>query len=683
MSVKSMTNKLINESSPYLLQHANNPVNWYPWGSEAINLSKKNNKPIFLSIGYSACHWCHVMEKESFENEKVASILNEHFISIKVDREERPDIDSIYMTAIQSMGISGGWPMSVFLTPECMPFYAGTYFPTTDRHGMPGFIRILETIQDIFNTDIEKINSIAKKVTEHLQHQEENISNNIIKEEILHNAFEILKNNFDHKNGGFGTFPKFPQPMIYEFLLEYYSKYENPEALDMVEHTLYKLSNSGIFDQIGGGFHRYSTDEKWLIPHFEKMLYDNALLVKLYLHLYQITGKHIFKYIIDRTLKFIEDEMMDKDGGFYSSLDADTNNIEGEYFLWSKEELENLFNKADYNIIESYFDIKEKGNFEGKNIPYLPIEKERFIEKNNIEPDKIDSILEKLLIERNKRKKPNLDTKILTSWNGLMLGAFAEAGVVLKNNHYINIANINAKLIIGKYKKSGILFRDNNSKNKSRGFLEDYAYFIDGLLILHEACLDEEILSSAIEIAEEMKRSFWDSSNNTMYDSSIYHEKLIKRPRDLYDNAVPSANSTAAKILIKLSIITNNDEYKNISEKLIKTSINLMNKFPNASGNWLCNLSYYLSKIKEIVIIGDPFQNKLVNLKFEIYKNFIPNKIVIGRDLNNSNKNKLNLTLFNGKICINNQTTIYVCENFHCQLPVTTNHELAKQLIDN
>ncbi|MFL2763528.1 MAG: thioredoxin domain-containing protein [Dehalococcoidia bacterium] len=677
-----MTNKLINESSPYLLQHANNPVNWYPWGSEALNLSKKENKPIFLSIGYSACHWCHVMEKESFENNKVANILNEHFISIKVDREERPDIDSIYMNAVQSMGINGGWPLSVFLTPECMPFYAGTYFPTNDRHGMPGFINILENIQKIYNSEFEKVNSIAKNVTEHLQHNDDNNTNGLINEGILHNAFEILKNNFDDENGGFGTFPKFPQAMIYEFLLQYYSKYENTEALDMVEFTLSKIANGGIFDQIGGGFHRYSTDQKWLIPHFEKMLYDNALLVKLYLHLYQITGNSIFKNIIDKTLNFIENEMLDKNGGFYSSIDADTNNIEGEYFVWTKKELTNIFNNNDLNLICDFFDIKENGNFEGSNVLHLPINEKEFLEKHNIKSSKIESLIQKLIHERNKRTKPNLDTKILTSWNGLMLGAFAEAGVVLNNNHYTEIANINAKYIINIYKNHGMLLRDNNSQNASRGFLEDYAYFIDGLLKLHESNLNKEILNNALEITEDMKNLFWDNSSNSLYDTSIYHEKLIKRPKDLYDNAVPSPNSVSAQILMKLSIITNNDEYKNISDQLIKSSINLMNKFPNASGNWLCNLSYLLSTVKEIVVVGDPYDEELVELKLQIHKTFIPNKIVVGKNYSSTEENYSELLLLKNKISLNNKPTIYICQNYQCKLPVNTIEELTKQLID-
>ena len=677
-----MTNKLINESRPYLLQHADNPVNWYPWGSEALDLSKNENKPIFLSIGYSACHWCHVMEKESFENNKVANILNEHFISIKVDREERPDIDSIYMNAVQSMGINGGWPLSVFLTPECMPFYAGTYFPTNDRHGMPGFINILENIQKIYNSEFEKVNSIAKNVTEHLQHDDDNNTNGLINEGILHNAFEILKNNFDDANGGFGTFPKFPQAMIYEFLLQYYSKYENTEALDMVEFTLSNIANGGIFDQIGGGFHRYSTDQKWLIPHFEKMLYDNALLVKLYLHLYQITGNSIFKNIIDKTLNFIENEMLDKNGGFYSSIDADTNNIEGEYFVWTKKELTNIFDNNDLNLICDFFGIKENGNFEGSNVLHLPINEKEFLEKHNIKSSKIESLIQKLIHERNKRTKPNLDTKILTSWNGLMLGAFAEAGVVLNNNHYTEIANINAKYIINIYKNNGMLLRDNNSKNASRGFLEDYAYFIDGLLKLHESNLNKEILNNALEITEDMKNLFWDNSSNSLYDTSIYHEKLIKRPKDLYDNAIPSPNSVAAQVLMKLSIITNNDEYKNISDQLIKSSINLMNKFPNASGNWLCNLSYLLSTVKEIVVVGDPYDEELVELKLQIHKTFIPNKIVLGKNYSSTEENYSELLLLKNKISLNNKPTIYICQNYQCKLPVNTIEELTKQLID-
>ena len=412
------------------------------------------------------------------------------------------------------------------------------------------------------------------------------------------------------------------------------------------------------------------------------MLYDNALLVKLYLHLYQITGNSIFKNIIDKTLNFIENEMLDKNGGFYSSIDADTNNIEGEYFVWTKKELTNIFDNNDLNLICDFFGIKENGNFEGSNVLHLPINEKEFLEKHNIKSSKIESLIQKLIHERNKRTKPNLDTKILTSWNGLMLGAFAEAGVVLNNNHYTEIANINAKYIINIYKNHGMLLRDNNSKNASRGFLEDYAYFIDGLLKLHESNLNKEILNNALEITEDMKNLFWDNSSNSLYDTSIYHEKLIKRPKDLYDNAIPSPNSVSAQILMKLSIITNNDEYKNISDQLIKSSINLMNKFPNASGNWLCNLSYLLSTVKEIVVVGDPYDEELVELKLQIHKTFIPNKIVVGKNYSSTEENYSELLLLKNKISLNNKPTIYICQNYQCKLPVNTIEELTKQLID-
>ena len=441
-----MTNKLKNEKSPYLKQHKDNPVNWLPWDKETLEKAKNEKKPIFLSIGYASCHWCHVMAHESFENNDTAKVMNEKFVNIKVDREERPDLDSIFQKSLGVLtGAQGGWPLSMFLDENAVPFTGGTYFPPKEMHGRPSFTQVLENVSKVYSENRDKI--IAQVSQLQLVFKELNRKNAVLKQDLEPYAEKIIQ-YLDEQNGGFKGAPKFPQFYVFDSIFYFYKKNNDKKFLKPVENLLKNISSKGIYDQLGGGIARYTVDEKWIIPHFEKMLYDNALLVKLYLHLYQITGNSIFKNIIDKTLNFIENEMLDKNGGFYSSIDADTNNIEGEYFVWTKKELTNIFDNNDLNLICDFFGIKENGNFEGSNVLHLPINEKEFLEKHNIKSSKIETLIQKLIHERNKRTKPNLDTKILTSWNGLMLGAFAEAGVVLNNNHYTEVANINAKYII-------------------------------------------------------------------------------------------------------------------------------------------------------------------------------------------------------------------------------------------
>ena len=432
-----MPNRLIGETSPYLLQHAHNPVDWYPWGEEALARSRDEDKPILLSIGYSACHWCHVMERESFEDEAIASLMNANFVNIKVDREERPDLDAVYMEAVQMLTGSGGWPMTVFLTPEGKPFYGGTYYPPTDRMNMPGFPRVLLAVTEAYRTNRGEVERVTGQLTEQMGRSGQMAqANTLLTVDVLHEAYSRLAANFDYQNGGFGAAPKFPQPMTPEFLLRYYSHGYNARALDMVELTLQKMAYGGMYDQLGGGFHRYSTDAFWLVPHFEKMLYDNALLARLYLHAYQITGKGLYRRICEETLDYVLREMTDSSGGFYSAQDADSEGVEGKFFVWTPDEIRSVLGEADGNMLGGYYGVTEAGNFEGSNILNVPQPPEAFALDHGIEDDYLADLMARgkpsLLEYRETRVHPFLDDKVISSWNGLMLKAFAEVGSCLE-----------------------------------------------------------------------------------------------------------------------------------------------------------------------------------------------------------------------------------------------------------
>ena len=452
-AVPRMDNRLINETSPYLLQHAQNPVDWYPWGNDAFNRAKNEDKPILLSVGYSACHWCHVMESESFENLAIAEIMNEKFVCIKVDREERPDVDAIYMSAVQAMTGQGGWPMTVFLTPDGEPFFGGTYFPPQDRGGLPAFPRVLEVMADTYRDKRSEVLETSQKLISHIRGISPKDNDlEILESKIIDTAFSKLQDNFDNKYGGFGLQPKFPQPMIYEFLLKYYIKTGLPEALEMVEVTLNNMAAGGIYDHLRGGFHRYSTDTYWLVPHFEKMLYDNALLIRLYLHAYQVTGNNTYRVVVEETLDYVIAEMTDKSGGFFSSQDADTEGEEGKYFVWRPEEIEDLLGKEQGSLFNKYFNVDIDGNFEGMSILNVTMSKSDFMFSEGLEKSEFENLISQskslLLESRATRTSPGIDDKILTSWNSLMIGAFAEAGSILGRSDYASIAERGADYIL-------------------------------------------------------------------------------------------------------------------------------------------------------------------------------------------------------------------------------------------
>ena len=676
-----MPNRLIHETSPYLLQHAHNPVDWYPWGQEALDRARSEEMPILLSVGYSACHWCHVMERESFEDPHIAKLMNDNFVCIKVDREERPDIDSIYMMAVQAMTGHGGWPMTVFLTPEGKPFYGGTYFPPEDRRGMPGFPKVVEAIARAYR---ENRGDVVRTTAQLIQRMEQVTlpvrSLEPLTTEVLGQAYRAIAGQFDDRHGGVGLQPKFPQPMTYEFLLRYYQRVQDPDALDMVELTLDRMANGGIYDQIGGGFHRYSTDTYWLVPHFEKMLYDNALLVKLYLRAYQVTGKHLYRRVVEETLDYVRREMTDPAGGFYSAQDADSEGVEGKFFVWRPEEIVAVLGEEDGRLINRYYGVTLEGNFEGRSILHVrdggDEELRELVERSK----------PRLLEARSGRVAPGLDDKILTSWNGMMLRGFAEAAAVLGRADYAQVANKNAKFILTHLRRDGRLLRTyRDGEAKLHAYLEDYAFLIDGLIALHEVTLDEGWLLEAVSLGEEMIDLFWDDASGQLYDTGRDHEDLIVRPRDVSDNAAPSGSSMATDVLLRLAILTGEDEYRRRAATALRSVRELVARFPTGAGHWLCALDFYLSTVKEIVVMGDHADPATAALLAEVHRSYLPNRLLVGSGaeaIGPSDEPESAIPLLQEKNRIGGLPTAYVCRNYVCNLPVTEPAALAAQLAE-
>ena len=680
-----MANRLINETSPYLQQHAQNPVDWYAWDPEALERAKKENKPIFLSIGYSACHWCHVMEHESFENEEIAALMNENFVSIKVDREERPDLDSVYVEAVRLMTGSAGWPLSVFLTPDGKPFYGGTYFPPEDRGGMVGFSRLLKSVSEFYNTRRGDVVKATEQLLSMLR-QSAAITHNEdpLTEEIMSEAFQALTTQFDRTNGGFGVRPKFPQPMILEFLYRYFLRTGNEEARLMADLTLGRMALGGIYDQVGGGFHRYSTDPFWLVPHFEKMLYDNALLVRLYLHGYQLTKQGIYQRIAEETLDYVIREMTDPAGGFYSAQDADSEGVEGKYFVWRPEEVKQVLGDDEGDLVCKFFDVTEVGNFEESNILHVPHKIEELAQQLGLtEEDLTTSIFDaqaKLLEVRQSRIAPDRDEKVLTCWNGLMLKSFAEAASILGEERFLQAAVKNADFILTHLRQDGKLLRSyKDGATKVPGFLSDYAFLADGLLALHEATFDRRWLDEAINLGEEMVRLFWDELTGVFYDSSKEHESLVMRPRDFYDNALPSSSSVAVEVLLRLAVLTGDQDYRRRASVALRAMREHMAKLPTGMGHWLCALDFYLSSPKEVVVVGPRTEEGTRSLLSEIFSPFLPNKVVLGQESDSGSSDE-KFPLLQGRVLVDGKPTVYVCENYTCQMPVTSAEALAQQL---
>ena len=673
--MRQQPNRLAKETSPYLLQHAENPVDWYPWGDEALMRAQTEDKPILLSIGYSACHWCHVMAHESFENEKTALFMNENFVNIKVDREERPDLDAVYMEAVQALTGGGGWPLNVFLTPEGKPFFGGTYFPPEDKHGMPGFGRVLKAVADFYRNRRGEVEQATQKIMAALD-AKISIPTEMkpLAIDTLNQAFSTLKHDFDVENGGFGTAPKFPQPLALEFLLRYCHHTDNKEALHMVTLTLEKMAKGGIYDQIGGGFHRYSTDNKWLVPHFEKMLYDNALLSQVYLHAYIVTGIPLFRRIAEETIDYVLREMTGPEGGFYSTQDADSEGIEGKYYLWKFDEVTKIFGKDTASIVNDYFGITAQGNFEGRNILHirgdLPVEEPGTIKKAKIS----------MLDIRKERIQPARDNKILTSWNGLMLASLAEAACVFSRDDYLEAAVANGSFLLKAMISNGYLKHTcKDGKARIEGYLDDYALLIEGLLNLHQATFSGIWLKEAIRLTDVMIEEFWDEAAIMFYDTGKRHETLFIRPSNSHDGVMPSGSSAAASALMKISRLTGNERLEQLAMNLLETMQGKISRYPLGFGNWLCALYFCLSSSKEIVIIGSRENTATADLLRVLFNTWLPNKVVVAHDPKDTSPMD-NLILFKNRAMINNKPTVYVCEQYSCRTPVN-DPDLFRELL--
>ena len=666
------TNRLESETSPYLLQHAHNPVDWYPWGDDAFARARAEDKPLLLSVGYSACHWCHVMERESFENPDIAAVMNRHFVSVKVDREERPDVDQIYMEAVQSMTGHGGWPMTVFLTPDGVPFYGGTYFPPVDRHGLPGFPRLLEAIADAWRSRRSEVIESGQKLTAQLgQGTRLRGSATLLTDEVLFSAFQGLSAQFDEEHGGTGAAPKFPQPMIWEFLLRFWKRTGNPYARRMVHTTLVRMARGGIYDQLGGGFARYSVDERWLVPHFEKMLYDNAQLAALYLHAWLAFGDPVLGRVCEETLDYVLREMTDPAGGFYSAQDADSEGHEGKFFVWTEGEIRKVLGDAAPDAL-AYWGVDRGPNFEGQNILYLAGEPD---------PARIAKARAALFEARERRVHPGRDDKVLASWNGLAALAFAEAGRALGREDYVRAAVRNVEFVLAAMRRDGRLLRTwKGGQAKLLGYLEDHAMVTAALLAVWEATFDRRWLEEARALADDMLRLFWSDEVEGFYDTGADHEQLIVRPRNLFDNAVPCGSSVAIEVLLRLAVLTGDDRYQQKALRALRPIADLMGRHPSGFGRFLCAHDFYLGPRVEIALVRPPTDGEgWAPLLEEAFGRYLPNRVVAGGVAGDTSAPSL--PLLEGREAIGGRPTAYVCRNYACDLPVTDRDGLRQQLL--
>ncbi|MBI3597262.1 MAG: thioredoxin domain-containing protein [Nitrospirae bacterium] len=680
-STHKHTNRLIHETSPYLLQHAHNPVDWYPWGEEALGKAKEEDKPILLSIGYSACHWCHVMERESFENEETARIMNEHFVSIKVDREERPDLDEIYMAATVAMNNGhGGWPMTVFLAPDQRPFFAGTYFPPEDRYGRPGFGAILLKIAELWKTDRAALLQQGETLTEHIRRQAVSMPAQSVGNEAIEQAATLLAREFDPVHGGFGDAPKFPPSTALSFLLRVYRRTGDPEWLNIVRVTLGAMAKGGMYDQIGGGFCRYSTDEKWLVPHFEKMLYDNALLARIYLEAHQVTKDPFYKRIATEILDYEIREMISPEGGFYSSTDADSEGEEGKFFVWTPDEVKAVLGDENARHFCAHYDITEAGNWEGKNIPNTPRTLEQVASRLEISPETLQTSLEssrkKLYEERQKRTPPGRDDKILTSWNGLMIGATAEGARILGDPRYLVAAGRAADFLLKTLRApDGRLLRTYRSgKAHLNAYLDDYAYLCEGLIDLYEAGGPARYLTEAAGLAERILTDFVadppSADGGGFYHTSRDHERLILRHREGHDGATPNANASAAMALARLSFHLNREDWGKAAVAAVTAYGAVIDRFPRAFCKSLAVSDFLLEGPLEIVVVGKPGEAGYQALRREVDTQYLPNQILAHLDPA-AESGKSPSPLIEGKGRINGKAALYLCHHFTCSSPIT------------
>jgi len=659
-----MTNRLANETSPYLLQHSHNPVDWYPWGEEAWAKARAEDRPVFLSIGYSACHWCHVMERESFEDPAIAEILNARYVSIKVDREERPDVDSIYMQAVQMMTGHGGWPMSMFLTPEGKPFFAGTYFPPDDRHGMPSFRRVLEHVENVYRTRREDVEEASNEVSNALSSQLRVRGKGAIEREGLDAAAARIASQYDAVHGGFGGAPKFPPSMSLDFLMQVSHRTTDARLREIAVDTLTKMARGGIYDQVGGGFHRYSVDARWLVPHFEKMLYDNALLARLYVRAWQWTKEPLFAQIANEILGFVSRDMTSPEGGFYSTLDADSEGEEGKFYVWTRAEVMELLGHEEGRAFCALFDITDRGNWEGHNILNVPRAPETVAADLGLTLDQLSDIALrgkcKLYGVRAKRVWPGRDEKILAGWNGWMLAAFAEAALAF--GRYDDVVRRNASFLLGRI-RDGRLTRH----AKIAGLLEDYSGVAWGLTLAYEATGERRFLDAAKTLADSMLERFRDPDNGGFYDTPVDHEKLITRPKDLFDNATPAGSSVAADVLLRLSLVFANEEYARVATEVLESEWPLAERYPSGFGFLLGVGEWRAAQPREIALTGDA--NAFLKV---IGETFVPHRVLV------HGTQSADLPLMANRPA--GRTLAFVCVGYACEEPVADAERLRELL---
>jgi uncharacterized protein len=649
-----MPNRLANETSPYLLQHKDNPVDWYPWGEEALERARQEDKPIILSIGYSACHWCHVMERESFEDEATAAVMNEHFVPIKLDREERPDLDAIYMEACMAMTGQGGWPLNVFLTPEQIPFYAGTYFPPDDMRGMPSWRRVLAAVDEAWENKREEIKAGGDRIAMRLQGAAMlTPDDDPIDPARFDEAVNALSHAYEPQYGGFGGAPKFPPSSTIEFLLR-------RGEVRMTTHTLRAMASGGMYDQVGGGFARYSVDERWLVPHFEKMLYDNGLLARAYLHGWQVTGEALFRRVACETLDWALREMSGPEGGFMSALDADSEGEEGRFYLWDVSELRSVLGD-DAEAAIAYFGASEGGNFEGRNI----------LIRGEDEPSRLPEIRQRLYEVRAGRVWPGLDDKRLTSWNALMISALSDAGAVLGRSDYLDAARACAAFVLSELRgEDGRLLRSwKAGEAKLNGYLEDHAYMVEALISLYEATFEPRWFAAAREIADFMIEHFADDENGGFFETADYHERLLARRKDLEDNPIPAGNSSAAYGLLRLAALTGEHDYERRAEGVFRLLHKVAFRHPQAFAHLLQALDFHLARVKEVALVGDD----LAPLERTVRDRFRPHLVLAGGEPDG-------VPLLEGREPVGGRAAAYVCENFACRRPVTEPAELESLL---
>jgi hypothetical protein len=694
-AVENRHNRLIYEKSPYLLQHAENPVDWFPWGEEAFARAHAEHKPIFLSIGYSTCHWCHVMAHESFEDPEVARLLNEVFVCIKVDREERPDLDGIYMEVCQILTGSGGWPLTILMTPDKKPFYAATYIPKQGRHGMAGMVDLIPRIKEIWESRQSDVLGSAEKITAVLKEAASDMSGDAPDQKTLQLAFEHLEQRFDEKNGGFSTAPKFPTPHNIYFLLRYWHRTGNARALQMVEKTLHEMRCGGIYDHVGFGFHRYSTDQNWLVPHFEKMLYDQALIAMACIEAFQATGKKLYAQTVHEIAAYVLRTMTSPEGGFYCGEDADSEGREGKFYIWTEDEIRNALRPDEGELIIKLFNIKKTGNFHdessgeqsGANIFHLTTSLCETAPKFKVSEHelavRVETARQKLFSIREQRIHPHKDDKILTDWNGLMIAALARASQVLDTPAYAEAAQKAAAFILKtlRTKDGRLLHRYRDGEAAIPAMVDDYAFFIWGFIELYEATFDASYLQTALDLNQDMLRHFWDEKTGGFYVAADDAETLIVRQKEIYDGAVPSGNSVAMLNLLRLGRITANIDIEQRAAQLAQTFSKSINQVPSAYTQMMVAVDFAVGPAYEIVIAGNSKSNDTREMIQTVRKPFEPNKVVLLHPAEKKSPEIASLAPYTKEqTSLDGKATAYVCRHYQCSLPTTDKNKMLDLL---